>query len=63
MSTLTKTEIAAQAAQAHEASAASAKKQANYGKTIGKPQLSEKAEEYYKELKKKFSNKIGRAHV
>lgn len=58
MSTLTTTENAVQAAQtqAGEASAASTKKQANYGKTIGKPQLSDKAQEYYKELKKKFSN-------
>lgn len=32
------------------------KKTGNYGKTVGKPQLSEKASEYYKELKKKFSN-------
>lgn len=32
------------------------KKSENYGKTIGKPKLSEKASEYYKELKKKFSN-------
>lgn len=34
----------------------SQKKAGNYGKTVGKPQLSEKASEYYKELKKKFSN-------
>jgi chemotaxis protein histidine kinase CheA len=27
-----------------------------YGKTIGEPQLSEKAQKYYEELKKKFSN-------
>lgn len=32
------------------------KKSGNYGKTVGKPELSEKAAEYYKELKKKFSN-------
>lgn len=32
------------------------KKTANYGKTIGKPELSEKAQEYYEKLKKKFSN-------
>ena len=31
-------------------------KAGNYGKTIGKPQLSEKAAKYYEELKKKFSN-------
>ena len=28
----------------------------DYGRTIGKPQLSEKAESYYKELKEKFGN-------
>ncbi|MCI8353571.1 MAG: hypothetical protein HFI47_00600 [Lachnospiraceae bacterium] len=56
MSTFAKTEIAAQAGQAYEASSASAKKPGNYGRTIGRPELSEKAEEYYKELKKKFSN-------
>lgn len=59
MGTLSKTESALQTGQAYEAaaaSAASAKKPGNYGKTIGKPELSEKAEEYYKELKKKFSN-------
>ncbi len=32
------------------------KKTNSYGKTIGKPELSEKASEYYKKLKKKFSN-------
>ncbi len=32
------------------------KKSRVYGKTIGKPQLSEKAKEYYEELKKKYSN-------
>lgn len=28
----------------------------NYGKTIGNPKLSEEAQEYYKELKEKYSN-------
>lgn len=32
------------------------KKTNSYGKTIGKPELSEKASEYYQKLKKKFSN-------
>lgn len=57
MGTLSKTENAMQTNQAYETAAAAApKKTANYGRTIGKPELSEKAEEYYKELKKKFSN-------
>ena len=29
---------------------------ANYGRTVGEPQLSEKAEQYYSELKKKYGN-------
>lgn len=29
---------------------------ANYGKTIGEPKLSEKAQKYYEQLKKKFGN-------
>lgn len=56
MSTLSKTENAAQTSQTYEASSAGAKKTGNYGRTIGTPELSEKAQEYYKELKKKFSN-------
>lgn len=28
----------------------------NYGKTVGEPQLSEKAQKYYEELKKKYKN-------
>lgn len=31
-------------------------KSANYGKTIGEPELSEKAQKYYEQLKKKFGN-------
>lgn len=31
-------------------------KKANYGKTIGSPELSEKAQKYYEQLKKKYSN-------
>lgn len=30
--------------------------QANYGKTIGKPELSQEAQKYYEQLKKKYSN-------
>jgi len=32
------------------------RKSSNYGKTVGQPELSEKAAEYYEELKKKFGN-------
>ncbi|MCM1542263.1 MAG: DUF6033 family protein [Blautia sp.] len=35
---------------------ANTRKAGNYGKTIGQPKLSDKAAEYYEELKKKFSN-------
>lgn len=31
-------------------------KKANYGKTVGAPELSEKAQKYYEQLKKKYSN-------
>ena len=31
-------------------------KKSEYGKTVGEPKLSEKAAEYYKELKKKYGN-------
>lgn len=31
-------------------------RKANYGRTVGEPQLSEKAEAYYNELKKKYGN-------
>lgn len=31
-------------------------KKANYGKTVGTPELSEKAQKYYEQLKKKYSN-------
>lgn len=33
-----------------------ARKPGNYGKSIGEPKLSEKAQKYYEELKKKYSN-------
>ncbi len=48
-------ESSAQANQVNETSSTQ-KKPGNYGKTIGQPKLSDKAAEYYKELKKKFSN-------
>lgn len=32
------------------------RKTGNYGKTVGEPKLSEKAQKYYEELKKKYSN-------
>lgn len=31
-------------------------KKSNYGKTVGAPELSEKAQKYYEQLKKKYSN-------
>lgn len=31
-------------------------KKANYGKTVGAPELSEKAQKYYEQLKKKYAN-------
>ena len=49
-------ESTAQQAGAAKETSNTQKKPGNYGKTIGKPELSEKAAEYYKELKKKFSN-------
>ena len=48
-------ENAAQAGAVHE-TFSTQKKAGNYGKTIGKPELSEKAAEYYQKLKKKFAN-------
>lgn len=44
-----------QTGEVYQASGAQ-KKNANYGKTIGKPELSEKGQKYYEELKKKYSN-------
>ena len=35
---------------------AAAQKTQNYGKTVGQPQLSEEAAQYYEQLKKKFGN-------
>lgn len=36
--------------------AAEKTKKSNYGRTIGSPELSEKAQKYYEQLKKKYSN-------
>lgn len=44
------------AASETESKAAEKTKKANYGKTIGSPELSEKAQKYYEQLKKKYSN-------
>lgn len=58
MSTLAQVESNAQANAAYEESKTSKtqKKPGNYGRVIGQPELSEKAQKYYEELKKKFSN-------
>lgn len=61
MSTLAHVESSMQAAAAYEESKTSKttqseRKPGNYGRTIGQPELSEKAQKYYEELKKKFSN-------
>lgn len=58
MNTLAQVENNAQANAAYEESKVSKnqKKPGNYGRTIGQPELSEKAQKYYDELKKKFSN-------
>lgn len=58
MSTLTQLENNAQANAAYEETKTSKnqKKPGNYGRTIGQPELSEKGQKYYEELKKKFSN-------
>lgn len=60
MSTVSEVAAGAQAAQTAQAQAAemqgAAKKTKVSGKTIGEPQLSEKAANYYEELKKKYGN-------
>lgn len=61
MNTLAQVENNAQANAAYEETKVSKtskneKKPGNYGRTIGQPELSEKAQKYYEELKKKFSN-------
>lgn len=55
MGTIAQVENNVQTGEVYQASGAQ-KKNANYGKTIGKPELSEKAQKYYDELKKKYSN-------
>lgn len=41
---------------AYAKGAGKAEKNSEYGKTVGKPELSEAGKKYYEELKKKFSN-------
>ena len=55
MNTVTQTEYVAQTNAAYEA-AGTKRKAANYGRTIGSPELSEEGQKYYEELKKKYSN-------
>lgn len=55
MGTIAQVENNVQTGEVYQALGAQ-KKNANYGKTIGKPELSEKAQKYYDELKKKYSN-------
>lgn len=55
MGTIAQVENNVQTGEVYQASGAQ-KKNANYGKTIGRPELSEKAQKYYEELKKKYSN-------
>lgn len=55
MSTVSQTGIE-QIARGRETSQADKADQAKYGKTIGEPQLSEKAQKYYQQLKMKYSN-------
>lgn len=58
MSTVSEVMAGTQAAQTQQTGEAAnaAKKTKVGGKTIGEPQLSEKAAKYYEELKKKYSN-------
>ncbi len=58
MSTVSEVMAGTQAAQAQQAgeTAGTSKKHKVSGKTVGNPQLSEKAAKYYEELKKKYSN-------
>ena len=55
MGTMAQIENNVQTGEVYQASGAQ-KKPANYGRTIGNPELSEKAQKYYDELKKKYSN-------
>lgn len=58
MSTVSQAENNVQTGNAYEAQSShrTQKKAENYGRTIGQPQLSDEAKEYYEELKKKYSN-------
>ncbi len=60
MSTVSQIEGSAQAESVYEAqrsqSTQKSRSTANYGRTIGQPQLSEEGKAYYEELKKKYSN-------
>lgn len=58
MSTVSQAENNVQTGSAYEAQSShrTQKKAENYGRTIGQPQLSDEAKEYYEELKKKYSN-------
>ena len=55
MGTLSQVETIVQSNAAYETSKTE-KKKGNYGRTIGSPELSDKAQDYYDKLKKKFSN-------
>lgn len=55
MGTVAEVERSVQSGEVYE-SAGTRKKTANYGRTVGAPELSEKAQKYYEELKKKYSN-------
>ena len=54
MNTVSQMEYVAQTNAAYETSGA--KKNSNYGRTIGNPELSEAGQNYYQELKNKYSN-------
>ena len=55
MGTISQIENSVQTGEVYETQSAK-KKPVNYGKTVGRPELSEKAQKYYEELKKKYSN-------
>lgn len=57
MNTNTVSQVGTQAVNEYMDTQKTEKKQkVNYGKTIGAPELSEKAQKYYEQLKKKYSN-------
>lgn len=55
MGTVAEVERSVQTGEVYE-STGTRKKTANYGRTVGTPELSDKAQKYYEELKKKYSN-------